>query len=155
MTEGQKAFWILMIFSLIMWVLIMGVVKLKQLYDAGVCKVFSSDKRRRDMFNFIYESAYEHPIEWKLDVANYNETTMFSDMVRGNIRVTFIHNKLMDKSYRDDNVAREHSIFINMTLEERIRMKRAYKFLKKWNKNKKENESIDKFYIESTRFNDL
>lgn len=126
-----------------------------QLYRTGIRKLFSSDKHRRDMFNFIYNSVRKDPASWKIDVMEWQAASRY-DMNRKGLMIIFDDNKLADENYKSGSSHKSGVTgYVNMSLEERIRMKSAYRFLRNWVKNRVENESIDKFYIESSGFNDL
>lgn len=141
------------------WGCIWIIYRINLLYKAGVRKPISFNKKRRGAIDNIVECIHKNPASWKIDIGEYMSNSGFRniDITNDNdIKIVFEVNLMVNSKFRRDvNIQKHDAFFIALTLEERIRLKSAYKFLVKWNKNKVENESIDKFYISSTGFDEL
>lgn len=134
------------------------VMTIISLYNVGVRKLFTLNKKRRITFNNITEHIHKHPSEWRINTSEHNvygfDSVDVSD--EHDIKIVFKHNIITNSEYKKNRHQQTSDAhYLMMSLEERIKMKRAYKFLVKWNANKDENESVDKFYISSTGFDKL
>lgn len=110
------------------------------------------------MFSNIIEHIHKNPADWKINQSEYNTTGFNNVNITDDhdIKIVFDFNIIANSKYKKDRYEQKSdAYYLSMTLEERIKTKRAYKFLVKYNKNKADNDSIDKFYISSTGFDKL
>ena len=114
----------------------------------GIFELFN--KQRRDTFSNIKKSTLTHTIEWRIqDDWGSNGCTMFS--TANDLKVHFGQNTLfIDKTTGSYNTSK-----INMTFLEKIKMKRCYKRLLKYDNNKATNEELDELYVASTGYKEL
>jgi len=126
----------------------------KGMRSIGIITLFN--KKRRDMMSNIKKSIYSEPKNWQIDIrdyeSNWNEVDIKSQSK--DINVIFDENVISTDTRSSRSEPKKNS-FINLTLIERLRLKSYYRFLKRWYKHEHENESIDKFYIASTGFDEL
>lgn len=141
------------------YLVIYVIYQMNKLYQTGVRKPISFNEKRRETIDNIVECIHKNPASWKINVNEYSSNSGFRniDISNGNdILIVFEYNLMTNSRFRRDaNLQHNDAFFVKLTLEERFRLKSVHKFLVNWNKNKVENESIDKFFISSTGFDEL
>lgn len=148
---------LLVIFGVILPV--MTLTYIVSMYQAGVRSigiVTLFNKKRRDMIQNIKISVHTYPKTWEIDQFEYEDNWDRVDMrtKTKNINVIFSEN-VMSTEKRSSRNSKNINPFIVLTLIERIQMQSYYRFLERWYKNEHENESIDKFFMSSTGFDEL
>jgi len=147
MNVGQWVTIVLLCIGLI-WVIRLVSLGISDTKSLGVFELFN--KQRRDIFDNIKKSTITHTEEWRIkDDWGSNGCQMFS--TTNDLKVHFSNNILcVDKTTGSYNTS-----IIKMTTFEKIKMKRCYKRLLKYDTNKAKNKALDELYVASTGFKEL